>query len=82
MALVKLEGDRLLIHDAIALRDADMAELEAWETPTYLLVPNSFHRQDAGFGSDVTPRSRRCARRVAPKRSLPRLPSTVLTRKL
>jgi hypothetical protein len=41
------EGDRLLIHNAIALRDAEMAELEAWGKPTYLLVPNSFHRQDA-----------------------------------
>lgn len=47
MAVVKLERERLVIHNAIALRDSDMAELEAWGQPSYLLVPNSFHRQDA-----------------------------------
>lgn len=47
MAVVKLSGERLLIHNAIALRDSEMAELERWGKPAYLLVPNGFHRQDA-----------------------------------
>ncbi len=47
MVVAKLSGERLLIHNAIALRDAEMAELERWGKPAYLLVPNGFHRQDA-----------------------------------
>jgi hypothetical protein len=49
MAVVRLEGPSspLVIHNAIALEDAAMRELEAWGTPTYLLVPNGGHRLDA-----------------------------------
>lgn len=47
MAVVKLSGERLLIHNAIALRDSEMVEIERWGKPAYLLVPNGFHRQDA-----------------------------------
>jgi hypothetical protein len=47
MAVVKLSGERLLVHNAIALRDSEMAELEGWGKPAFLLVPNAFHRQDA-----------------------------------
>lgn len=47
MALVKLSGERLLVHNAIALRDSEMAELERWGKPALMIVPNGFHRQDA-----------------------------------
>jgi hypothetical protein len=47
MGLVKLNGERLLVHNAIALSDPEMAELERWGKPAYLVVPNGFHRQDA-----------------------------------
>jgi hypothetical protein len=47
MALVKLNGERLLVHNAIALTDSEMAEVERWGKPAYLVVPNGFHRQDA-----------------------------------
>jgi hypothetical protein len=47
MVIVKLSGERLLFHNAIALQASAMAELEGWGKPAYLLVPNSFHRQDA-----------------------------------
>jgi hypothetical protein len=47
MAIVKLNGERLLVHNAIALTDSEMAELERWGKPAYLVVPNGFHRQDA-----------------------------------
>ena len=36
-----------MIHSAIALDAAEMAEIEAWGHPAVLLVPNSFHRLDA-----------------------------------
>jgi len=47
MTLVRLEDGRVVIHSAIALDDASMAEIEAWGNPAVLLVPNTFHRLDA-----------------------------------
>jgi hypothetical protein len=47
MALVKLDDGRVVVHSAISLDDASMAELEAWGTPAVLLVPNAYHRIDA-----------------------------------
>jgi len=47
MVLARLANGGLVIHNAIALDDASMAELEAFGDPAYLLVPNGFHRQDA-----------------------------------
>jgi hypothetical protein len=49
MTVVRLEGPTspLVIHNAIALEESAMRELEAWGTPEYLLVPNGAHRLDA-----------------------------------
>lgn len=47
MVVVKLGDGRLVIHNAIALRDEQMAEIEAWGTPAWLIVPNGWHRIDA-----------------------------------
>lgn len=47
MAVVKLTGERLLVHNAIALEDSEMLELERWGKPAVMIVPNAFHRQDA-----------------------------------
>jgi len=47
MTLVRLEDGRIVVHSAVALDDASMAEIEAWGTPAILLVPNTFHRLDA-----------------------------------
>lgn len=49
MTVVRLEGPSspLVIHNAIALEESAMRELEAWGTPSYLLVPNGAHRLDA-----------------------------------
>jgi hypothetical protein len=47
MTLIRLLDGRLVIHNGIALEDAAMAEVEAWGSPAFLLVPNGFHRQDA-----------------------------------
>ncbi len=47
MTLVRLDDGRIIIHSAIALDDASMAEIEAWGSPSVLLVPNGYHRLDA-----------------------------------
>ncbi|HET8932263.1 MAG TPA: hypothetical protein VFN67_02430 [Polyangiales bacterium] len=49
MTVVRLEGasPTLVIHNAIALEESLMREIEAWGTPEYLLVPNGYHRLDA-----------------------------------
>ena len=47
MTLVRLEDGRVVIHSAVALDDASMAEIEEWGRPAVLLVPNAFHRLDA-----------------------------------
>jgi hypothetical protein len=47
MTLARLGDGRLLIHNAIALEEPLMAEIEAWGKPSFIVVPNGFHRQDA-----------------------------------
>ncbi len=47
MTLVRLEDGRVVVHGAIALDEASMADIEGWGKPAILLVPNSFHRLDA-----------------------------------
>jgi len=47
MVVVRLPDGKLLIHNAIALDSAHMAELESFGTPAFLIVPNGIHRLDA-----------------------------------
>ncbi|HTR53105.1 MAG TPA: hypothetical protein VMJ10_20560 [Kofleriaceae bacterium] len=47
MTLVKLASGGLLVHNAIALEEDQMKEIEAFGTPKILVVPNGFHRLDA-----------------------------------
>ncbi len=47
MVVARMQDGGLVIHNAIALGDAEMKELETFGTPKILVVPNSFHRQDA-----------------------------------
>ena len=49
MVLARMADGRLLVHNAIALAEPEMAEVEAWGTPSILFVPNGFHRQDAAI---------------------------------
>ncbi len=49
MVLGRMSDGRLLVHNAIALDEPAMKELEAWGEPAVLYVPNSFHRQDAAI---------------------------------
>jgi hypothetical protein len=47
MTLARLSDGRLVIHNAIALEEALMAEIEAFGTPAAIVVPNGYHRLDA-----------------------------------
>lgn len=47
MSVAKRENGGLVLHSAIALRPAELAELEAWGTPEVLVVPSAYHRLDA-----------------------------------
>lgn len=47
MSVAKLGDGRLVVHNAIALAEAEMAELERWGEVAFVIVPNAFHRIDA-----------------------------------
>jgi len=47
MTVARDEHGRLLLHSAIAMDAPRMAALEALGTPTWLVVPNGYHRLDA-----------------------------------
>ena len=47
MTAVRLSSGDLAIFSAIALREPDMAELEAFGRPAFLIVPSVRHRLDA-----------------------------------
>ncbi len=56
MCVARRRDGRLVIHNAIALEEPRMKELEAFGEPTFLVVPNSFHRQDAKIWKDRYPK--------------------------
>ena len=47
MVVARLNDGKLVIHNGIALGDAQMVELERFGTPAFLIVPNGGHRLDA-----------------------------------
>ncbi|HET7538771.1 MAG TPA: hypothetical protein VFK05_02835 [Polyangiaceae bacterium] len=47
MVVVRLSDGKLLIHNGIALAAEQMAELERFGAPAFLIVPNGGHRLDA-----------------------------------
>ena len=47
MVVVRLNDGNLVIHNGIALEPVQMAELERFGTPAFLIVPNGGHRLDA-----------------------------------
>jgi len=56
MTIARLKDGRLLIHNAIALEESMMTEIEAFGTPACLVVPNGYHRQDAKIYKDRYPK--------------------------
>jgi hypothetical protein len=47
MTVARKANGELVIHSAIALEDVALRELEAWGTPTFLIIPNRGHTLDA-----------------------------------
>jgi hypothetical protein len=55
MTVVRLRDSRLVIFSAIALDEGEMAALESYGTPAYLIVPSDKHRLDAKIWKDRYP---------------------------
>ena len=47
MTVVRLGDRRLVVYNAIALGEPEMRRIEAFGTPSFLIVPNDHHRLDA-----------------------------------
>jgi hypothetical protein len=48
MTVVTVSGGRTAVFSAVALREPEMRQIEELGTPAFLIVPNGFHRLDAG----------------------------------
>jgi hypothetical protein len=55
MTVVRLNDSRLVIYNAIALDEEEMAWLESYGRPAFLIVPNDHHRLDAKIWKDRYP---------------------------
>lgn len=55
MTVARLRDGRLVIYSAIALDEAEMAALESFGDPGFLVVPNDIHRMDAKIWKDRYP---------------------------
>lgn len=68
MVVARREDGTLVIHSAVLLPEAEMAELEALGRPSILIVPNGHHRLDAPAFKARYPELRVfCPARVAKK---------------
>ena len=47
MTIAKRADGGLVVHNAIALDDAGMAQIEQWGPVRVIVVPNGYHRLDA-----------------------------------
>jgi hypothetical protein len=47
MTIARRSDGKLVIHNPIALSEDEMGELEAFGKPSFLIVPNGFHRMDS-----------------------------------
>src|SRR6184192_2151731 len=55
MTVVRLRDSRLVIFSAIALDEDEMAQLEEYGRPAFLVVPSDHHRLDAKIWKDRYP---------------------------
>jgi hypothetical protein len=55
MTIARRADGAVVVHNAIALEEDAMKEIEAWGAPAYLLVPNGYHRLDARVFKDRYP---------------------------
>jgi hypothetical protein len=68
MELVKRPNGDVWIHNAVALEDTAMAQIEAWGPLRVLLVPSGHHRMDAARFKERYPELRVLCPRGAAKR--------------
>ncbi len=68
MTVARLRDGRLIIHNGVALEESAMKEIEAFGTPAAIVVPNSFHRQDAKVYKDRYPNAKVYAPSAAAKK--------------
>lgn len=73
MTVVRLKDSRLVVFSAIALAESEMAALEAYGRPAFLIVPNDHHRLDARIWKDRYP----ALQVVAPEGSRAKVAKTV-----
>jgi len=73
MTVVRLSDRRLVVWSAIALREQEMAMIEAFGHPAFLIVPNDHHRLDAKVWKDRYPQ----IQVVAPKGSRAKIEEVV-----
>jgi hypothetical protein len=73
MTVVRLSDSRLVVFSAIALDEDEMAALEAYGRPAYLIVPSGKHRLDAKIWKDRYPEMQV----VAPQGSRAKVEETV-----
>jgi hypothetical protein len=55
MTVVRLKDERLVVFSAIALDEHEMKALEAFGTPSFLIVPSDIHRMDARIWKERYP---------------------------
>jgi hypothetical protein len=55
MTIVRLQDRRLVVYSAIALDEGEMARIEAYGRPAFLIVPSDIHRLDARIWKDRYP---------------------------
>jgi hypothetical protein len=55
MTVARRADGTLVIHNAVALGDAEMAAIDAWGQVATLIVPNGYHRLDAKVFKDRYP---------------------------
>lgn len=46
MTIIKHENGSLTVHNPISMDEDSMSEIEAWGSPSTLIVPNAYHRMD------------------------------------
>ena len=57
MAIAKRADGSLVIHNGIAVRDAELAEIQTWGPVKVIVVPNGWHRLDAKVFKDRFPQA-------------------------
>lgn len=55
MTIVRLRDGGLVVYSAIALDEDEMARIEAYGRPAFLVVPSDIHRLDAGIWKERYP---------------------------